>query len=93
MSSKLHTLQKRNMMSFYANPDKALHALQSGPHAIRQFSTMLIAGVEDALRSKARSIVPASLRGEARMLREQYRARHLAHAAVRPMPSYHPIRG
>ena len=91
--SEVSSLQGRNMMSFYGSPSKALHALQSGPHATRQFSSMLFAGVEDLMRVVARSVVPTHLRGEARVLREYYRARHLAHAAVRPMPQYRSIRG
>lgn len=86
-------LQKRNMSGFYADPKKAFHALKSGPHAARQFSTVLISGVEDALREKARGLIPAHWRGESRVLREGYRKNHLVHAAVRPLPRLSDIPG
>lgn len=80
-------LQKQNMLSFYGNPRKALHALTSGPYAGRQFATMFLSLGEDALRSAARARVPDAWRGPARLLRQSYKARHLAWAAAQPRQS------
>jgi anaerobic magnesium-protoporphyrin IX monomethyl ester cyclase len=81
-------LQKRNMAGFYTDPKKAWHALSSGPHSARQFSTMIFSGLEDAVRERARSTVPAHWRGRSVVLRREYRDRHLEFAASRPMPIY-----
>ena len=89
-SEEVGDLQKRNMVGFYTDPKKAWHALSSGKHAARQFSSILLSGLQDVVRERTRSVVPAQWRGRAQTLREEYRQRHLAHAAVRPMPVFEP---
>ena len=76
-------LQGANMSSFYTNPQKAISALVSGRHAARAFTSILLSGIEDLGRSKMRAMVPDEWRGDVRMLRLEYKRRHLKYAAQR----------
>jgi len=88
-------LQKKNMLRFYSNPGNALHALTSGPHAARQFSTMLMTVAADAamhhaqnIRGKIRQYGPSSWTDDNDVLRSEYKQRHQALAANRGPDGY-----
>jgi hypothetical protein len=88
---RVFQLQGQNMSSFYTDPKKAIHALRSGKHAARAFTSILFSGLEDLGRSKLRAIVPDEWRGDMRMLRVEYKRRHLAYASERGwMPMQRP---
>jgi radical SAM superfamily enzyme YgiQ (UPF0313 family) len=89
------SLQKRNMLRFYGNPVKAHHALTSGPHAARQFSTMLLTVAADAAAHHARGLkdamrdsMPSGWIGRDTLARLEFKERHAALAATRGPGGY-----
>lgn len=62
--AQVEAYQRRNMASFYGDPRKLAHALSSGPHAARQFLTMGITVIEDALRQKLAPLSRAVAAGD-----------------------------
>ncbi len=82
---QVYDLQGKNMSSFYTDPKKAFHAVTSGKHAARAFTSIVFSGLEDAGRTWFRNRIPPEFRGNARVLRSQYKAIHLAYAEERGM--------
>ena len=83
--AQVHDLQGKNMSSFYTSPKKAFHAVTSGKHAARAFSSIILSGLEDTARTWLRDRIPPEFRGSSRLLRSQYRANHIAYAEARGM--------
>ena len=47
--AQVYEFQGKNMSSFYTDPKKAFHAVTSGKHAARAFSSIILSGLEDAV--------------------------------------------
>ena len=84
---EVYELQGKNMSSFYTDPKKAFHAITSGKHAARAFTSIIFSGLEEAGRTWLRNRIPPEFRGDARVLRSEYKAIHLAYAQERGMMS------